>query len=121
VGIQLPSTPAFPAAQSARILLPEYVLQHDVECVAVAVDESLVVVAVALETAEEVSEQVPNPAWHPVLQYVDPVPQYPNCEQHVPKVDPAQVYPVLPPQLPSLETDVLVPVLPLTVHVPKLL
>jgi hypothetical protein len=118
VEIQLPFTPAFPAAQSESGSLPVYALQHVAWFVddAVAVDVPLaavflVLVGAALEIAEDVSEQDPNPAWHPVPQYDDPVPQYPYWEQHDPWLDPTQVYPLVPPQLPSLATEALDPVL----------
>jgi hypothetical protein len=41
---------------------------------------------------------------HPVPQWPVVVPQYPNCEQHVPKVEPAHVKPLFPAQVPSVET-----------------
>jgi hypothetical protein len=49
-------------------------------------------------------EQVPKAVLQPVPQWSVVEPQYPYCEQQLPKAEPLQVWPVVPAQLPSVET-----------------
>jgi hypothetical protein len=91
-------------------LAPAQVPSVEVFLVLVGVAEgaaALVVVVVAAGLAEETAglpAQVPKAALQLVPQWSVVEPQYPYCEQQLPKVDPVQVWPAVPAHIPSVET-----------------